>query len=746
MRLLFAVAIFTGAVLTFMVQPLAAKLVLPLLGGTPAVWATTMVFFQGLLLAGYAYAHFVGARFPLKAQVGLHTALLVAAAFTLPVTLPKDLGPPPVGNPSLWLLGVLAMIAGAPFAVASATSPLLQRWFSRTGDAEATNPYALYVASNAGSLLGLLAYPFAMEPGLRLREQGVFWMYGYFALAALIIACGVRTISLAGGGDGAPLGAAAAAGAPTPWRTRGRWVLLAFVPSTLLLGVTLTISTDVAAIPLMWVVPLSLYLITFMLAFSPRVRVDARAIAWALAALTPVVAAVTLVKLQEPLLLVVALHLAAFFAAAWMCHKLFSDERPPVARLTEYYMWLSVGGVLGGVFAALVAPSVFNYVLEYPLALAGALLLAPQVRDKVRAGAGPLLRRLAVPVFCAVACVAAVVFMAGFIAEGRLRVGSPSAAASTLLAVFVLFAGIAWALGRWPGGALATGAALCVAPMATRLPTLLHQERTYFGVHEVINTPSGRFRHLMHGTTIHGSQYRPGHDEDPRLARLPTSYYHPAGPYGQVFTMLARAGRNQRVGVIGMGAGGIAAYGLPGMRMTFFEIDPAVERIARDKSLFTFVQDSQADVDVVLGDGRVALARQPQGEFDLLVLDAFTSDAVPTHLLTVEAFRDAYLPRMKPHGVVLVHISSRYFDLAPVLGAIGRELGLVAFARTNDKPATDLEEAQGRLICDVVVFARSEADLLQIPADSQWRRLTVPAGVKAWSDDHANLLATMKFD
>lgn len=733
MRAVFIIAIFLAAGLLFLVQPMSAKMLLPLVGGSPQVWNTCMVFFQGALLLGYLYSHVLTTRVPLKAQFAVHVAVMAVAAAALPMIRPTPDAVPGDWRLSAWLLGVLVVLVGGPFFAVSTLGPLLQRWFSRTSDPRAGDPYFLYAASNAGSAVGLLAYPVLLEPWFTLGEQAFAWTALYALLILAVIACVWAALKHPASGPPAPKAPRPEAPAPSgavPWRRRAWWVLLAFVPSTLLLGATQAITTDVAPVPMLWVLPLFLYLLSMTLAFSPGVRVSAARLGSVAAPLGLALAAYTLAKMYGDLVLGVVLHAAFLFSAAWMCHRRLADARPDPARLTEFYLWIAVGGVLGGVFNGLLAPVAFDRLIEYPLAIGLALALRPQAAATLRA-----------PVQWATAAAGAaglfvfVWLLGSWLLRDVLTPGENRAVRSL---VPVAVAALLWG---WGGSLRLAGAvaSLCLSTLYVGFPgRVLLTERTYFGVHRVIAVNDGRWHQLHHGTTLHGLQSR-----DESIRRIPTAYYHFTGPLADVYAAVgARA--PLRVGVVGLGAGSVAAYGRPGDDYTFFEIDPAVVRIASDPRYFTFLSDCRASSRVVLGDGRRAMSAVPDNSFDLIILDAFTSDAIPVHLLTHEAFESVYVPRLRPGGVITVNTSNRHVNLGYVLARVAESVGLVAYGR-SDSVANSEEAGQGKKESAWMAFARDPADLGDIPRDSRWVRVIPPGSTPLWTDDHSDILRVLSW-
>lgn len=752
-RVVFTLAILCSATLLFLVQPLVGKFLLPLLGGSPAVWNTCLVFFQATLLAGYLYVDIVTRRLPIAMQIPIHAGVLAAAAFCLPLaTQPSPAG----GSPTLWLLHTLAVSVGPPFFAICATAPLLQRWFSETHDPAAHDPYFLYAASNAGSLAGLLAYPLLFEPLLSRRGQSLTFTAGYALTAAAVVACGLLAVLRPLSRSQPAHGGSFAIARPISARRRLLIVGLAAVPSSLVLGVTQHLTSDVAAIPLLWVVPLAVYLATFMLAFSAWPRLSSAAWGAALpAAIAPAVC-LLLASITRPLPLVIAAHLAVLFVGGMMCHRRLYELRPAPAELTRFYLLVSLGGVAGGIFNALLAPTIFTSVVEYPLAIAALCWLRPQVAAvPARMAANPSAFEESRPreagwIAAAAACGAVLILAADrLLAAGVLSqeaVGPAASVLKPLIRTVPLGAicGLLLAWRRPAAAAAAMSAALAVLPLTGAGGQVIFQGRSFFGVHRVVLTPAGTWASLHHGSTLHGEQARRIGDDE-ALAALsvqPTAYYTRSGPLGDVAGLLEGADRLRSVAVIGLGAGTIAAYAKPGMSLAFFEIDPLVVRIASDNRFFTYLADVATDPAIrlagILGDGRLRLAEQPPASSDLIVIDAFSSDSIPLHLVTKEAVA-MYASRLRPGGLIAFHISNHHFNLGPPIAAIARDLGLVAAVR-EDLDVSPLEAGFGKRPSTWAVVGQA-ADVAALrSAKPAWRPIPVPAAAKAWTDDHANLL------
>lgn len=698
---LFVLTSFLSAALLFAVEPMLGRFVLPLLGGSPAVWNTCVVFFQIVLLAGYGYTHLTTRRLRPRAQALVHALVVLAAFVSLPLALPNGTTPPVTDLPAVWLLGLLATTAGLPFFAVATTAPLLQHWFSHTRHPRARDPYFLYAAGNLGSVIGLLAYPLLIEPALALRAQGVAWTVAFAGLTLGLAGCAAFMLrDVRGGGAGKPVPSGAGkrgnSAAPPSWSRRLLWLVLAAVPSSLTLGVTQYISTDLTAIPLAWIVPLLVYLLTFVAAFSTRVRLPLRALGAALLVVAPGAGVLLALAVHQPVLPLILAHLVALAVAALVCHGRLAATRPHTAHLTGFYLAMALGGVVGGAFNAFAAPLLFDTVLEYPIALVAACLLAPvggwpqRVDDTARAAARGLRwwRLAAVPVLAA-----------GFALVAQHAVNAE------------------------PG------------------VQVLLRSRTFFGVHKVIADRS-QWYDLMHGTILHGTQ---SHQTDPRTGfywgRMPTAYFHESGPIGDVFRVFGGQPKMARVAVIGLGAGTLAAYAVRGQEFDFFEIDPEVARIASDRRYFTYLGDARArgaKVDVVLGDGRLTLARRVGSPYGLIVLDAFSGDAVPIHLLTREGML-VYRDHLAQGGLIAIHISSQFFDFRPVLAAIARNLGMVVWFR-DDSVVSDADRARAKRPSWWVLIARADADLGPLAQDPNWVRLSPSPRVPVWTDDHANLL------
>ncbi|MEO6945256.1 MAG: fused MFS/spermidine synthase [Nitrobacter sp.] len=726
----YTVAIFTSALLLFSVQPLFTKMVLPRLGGSPAVWSVAMVFFQSLLLGGYAYAHFLMKLRSRVVPVAIHLALLVVALLTLPLSIAGGWGEPPSSGYAIWLLALFAVSIGLPFFALAANNPLLQAWFVRTGHPDGPDPYFLYASSNIGSFLALLSYPVLLEPMLTLRAQNLLWTGGYGLLILLIAGCGVLLLR------SPPVATAAAdddvnALAPD-WALRLRWIFLAAVPSGLLIAVTAHISTDVAAAPLLWVLPLSLYLLTWVLVFQSRPLLPHQ---WMLA-LQPLAIAGVVILLaiggEQNLLLTLGGHQLCFFVIAMACHGELARTRPASRYLTGFYVALSFGGMVGGLFAGLIAPFIFSWIAEYPILLGLAALCRP-ARDEFL----PRWSLWYIPVLALIA--AALVTPAysrgavwSWLDDHRVWIIGAVAVLAALLAV-------AARVNRWKVAATMMLALVLIRVYPAddgRVETV----RSFFGVHKIVVTPNGQYHVLMHGTTIHGAERLQNDDGTPITGRPePISYYHRDGGIGQAIAAIReRKGGPIRVAVIGLGAGTLTCASQPGENWRFFEIDQSMVDTAKNPKYFTYVRDCESELKPVMGDARLTFAREPEGIYDLIIVDAYSSDAIPIHLATEEAM-EIYKDKLAPHGAVVMHVSNRHLELASVV---------VGIADANELKSWVYNEDSGRdneyiFATNVVISAREDADVGTLASSGKWALTDPTENQRVWTDDYSNILGAV---
>lgn len=716
-------AALLGAALLFGLEPLFVKMALPFFGGAPDVWNVAFAFFTTMLLAGYLYAHAL-ARLTIRLQIVVHAGVLLAAAALLPVHAAPS---PILGStaPALSLLVLLLERIGLPFLALSATAPLVQSWFSLTTFSR--DPYRLYVASNVGSFVALLAYPFVVEPFTGLALQSRLWAIGYGVFAVAILACGLVAVRSATSPPerGVVLRAAPRPLADAP-RLRATWVVLAAVPAVLMLGLTSHLTVEVASLPFVWTAPLALFLLAYAVAFS--------GLNWRpLLTLTPyfVLPVVVLLTVHEKLaaLEYVALSLAALFFLTLGVGGWLADERPPPEHLTGFYLWVAVGGALGAMLAAFVAPLIFPSVSEYPLAIVLSCLLLPSGTSE--SGAAVLRRVRGATV--ALALVATVWLLTRFapIGEGDTQ--------GTLLLWVSLAAGVCLTLFH-----RRIRFALCIAALLL-YGTLLHdpggpvigRERNFFGSKQITADPYDYYHFLISGGTVHGIQA-----VDPAKALEPRAYYSRSGPLGDVFSAGADRFRGRAIAAVGLGIGSVACYREKGQSWTFYEIDPAVVAIARDPRFFTTLASCASDARVVLGDARLSLEREARNFYALIVVDAYDSDQVPTHLLTREAMA-VYLHQLASDGVLAFHTSNRHFDLAPVLAALADDAGLTSLER-DDEALTQEDVQNAKMPSSWVVMTRRGKMLPNFSADPRWHALSRNGDLPLWTDDYSSLARVLR--
>jgi len=676
----FALAIFAGAFLLFQIQPIMGKFVLPRFGGAGEVWMTCLLFFQLLLLGGYAYAHLLVMRLSRRGQVVLHLSLLGAALAAVPLAMRIGWKPSPAGDPTLAILGLLAATVGLPYVVLAATGPLMQGWFSLS--APGRSPYRLYAMSNLGSLLALLSYPVLVEPALTRRGQMYVWWAGLAVFVLLAALCARR---LLGSDAAAP---DETGGAASPWResdeadpplragARFYWLALPAAAVVELMAITTAITQDIAPVPLLWIIPLALYLASFIVCFEwPRGYVR-----WLYVILLCVAVGLVVqmkrLELWVPTPAKIAVYCLALLSCCMICHGEVYRLRPAPRRLTGYYLMIAAGGALGGLFVAVLAPRLFNSYVEFELGLAAVLVM---------------------------------------LAHLALRTGVSVRLA--LDAVILLATVIGWE------------SEIARPPRASSM--MMTRARNFYGMLEVYQSyPEDPLRHtrlLSHGTTLHGLQMM-----GPTLRREATSYYTPTSGVGRSIAALQRRGPIV-MGVVGLGTGTLATYCRQGDRIVFYEINPEVPRIAR--KYFTYLSDCRGSWQVELGDGRLLLEAQAPQQFDLLVVDAFSSDSIPLHLLTQEAM-ETYLRHLKDNGILAFHVSSGYLDLQPVLARLADRESLPG--------VSVIDVGRGRDFTRWILLSNDLDVLREVVAPGGGAMLTHKPGQALWTDDYVNILQVFK--
>ncbi len=758
-RYLFIVTLCLSAFLLFLIQPMFTKLVLPLLGGAPAIWNTAMVFFQAMLLAGYIYAHFLSSTFRLRTQITVHLIIMAVAILFLPIAIPLGFETPSENWPTSWLLWLFMSSIGLPFFIISANAPLLQDWFRSTNDEHANDPYFLYAASNVGSIAALAAYPLFIEFFFGLKSQGWLWSYGFAALLVLILFCsstlkgkGIIPIPLK---EELKETVKAEKESPPKISDYAYWIVLAFVPSALLLSVTNKITTDLLATPLLWVIPLGLYLLTYVIVFSQNPIISNKFVA----ALAPYfLLAIALVRVTttqiDTIFLYIAGSLISFFIIALYCHGRLATARPPAKYLTNFYIAMSFGGVLGGIFIGIIAPIIFSNIYEYALLLIIVALLMPKnsktiiaiINRRIGPKANSYYADIIIPFV-----IVCLVFLIRLIQSDDVLALNLIAALIAALILLLLIESVGRPV------RLAFGTAICLfisGQISGISDEFVFQERSFFGVYTVqehsleaqnYQGPEKEIRIAKHGTTIHGVQFTKSLE--------PLSYYH----YDTGLGLLLKSYQENnkpltQVGAIGLGTGTAVCYRRPGQQWTFFEIDPLVEDMARNASLFTYMSECADDTQVVIGDARLSLLNIKDKTYDLLIADAFSSDSIPIHLLTEEAIK-LYRDKVREDGLIILHVSNRYFNLEPIVAVTSQAAGLHSRIYHYMRDEDEKSRKPYHFDSSWIALAREEKHLDQlIPltkgqkkgVENHWRELAYDTSHKIWTDDYSNVLSALK--
>jgi hypothetical protein len=728
----YAAAIFLSAGLLFSVQPLFTKMVLPTLGGAPSVWSVALVFFQAALLGGYLYAHLLTHYLPGRQSVVVHLLVLLAATLVLPLGLASNWGRPPADGETLWILGLFSASIGLPFFALAANAPLLQAWYARTGHPTSSDPYFLYGASNVGSFLALLSYPFLVEPLTRLSQQIAAWSGLFYALIALIGLCGLLLVRSKNAPPSARPVAAGPLAAPNV-KDAAIWTALAAVPAGLMIAVTAHISTDIAAAPLLWVIPLALYILSYVLVFQTRQLIPHEYFVAAQPFLIALLVATFAVDLQLNILVHFAIHVATFFVTCMVCHGELVRRRPAARYLTAFYLWMAAGGVIGGLATAMVAPRLFDWVAEYPLLIVAAVLCRPGFAMGEEREA----RLFWFAALVALALLAVPRFLFGYEFEHNAYGG-----------IVIVLLAVALVLSSDP---LRLAALVALTFMFIRVYDTEGIGRTsirsFFGVHKILDVPGSQYRVLMHGTTIHGAQRIRDAEGNPILARPePITYYTANSGIGQAIRAAReRKGGRIRIGAVGLGTGSIACLTEEGDELTFYEIDPSVVRIAREDNYFTFVANCAPDAKITLGDARFTLAEAPDEQYDIIIVDAFTSDAIPIHLLTREAM-EIYLKKVLPNGLVVLHVSNRHLELSSVVASIADANGAITRVHVGGAGDNDEEEysdAAYRYSTNVAVVGRGDEAFGTLATRESWEIKEPDPTQRVWTDDYSNLIGAL---
>lgn len=722
--MLFSALVFLNAFLLFWIEPLFSKTLLPIFGGSPSVWTTAVFFYQLLVLLGYLYAHLADRFLSFRWQLPLQLILLAASLLWAPRPAASNLG---AGDLHLGSIGrqlwIMATHLGLPFFTVCTFSTLAQRWYSRLRRENASDPYFLYTASNLGSMAALVFFPLLMEPWLGTGLQMSAWRGGLLVLLLLAAAGGLRVNR---GGAGHP---SVREKMPSPgWRRMGSWVLWSFIPSGVMLAVTTLISVDLVSFPLLWIIPLLLYLLSFVLAFSPRIACPLSKLRRILVFSTVFVLFAWLTDIDRPLWLVLGLYLLFLFSVSWVYHKRLQADRPQAGKLTLFYLCLSLGGVLAGAFNSLAAPLLFDTILEFPLLLALALLALVDSPGEYFSFLGAGVHRWGV-------------LLIAFLAFG-LSLWSNFTTLEPFALWMVLIFGLPLLLSLFlekKPAALALALAMVMLSSSLFAPIWGKVElrrRNFFGTLSVLRDRQKGITKLFHGTTQHGIERKgPGFDG------VPLAYYHPSGPCGLIFSALYRDDGPKTAALIGLGIGSQLAYARRGDRWTIFEIDPDVIDVATDGRWFSYWKRCPADKRLIRGDGRVQLRAEPPGSYDLIVVDAFNSDAIPLHLLTREAF-DLYLHKLKRDGLLAMHITNRNVDL---LGQLQQQASALELSAVSMVDGDD--SVEGKFMSHWLLFSRvdlSGLTRLRIGKVRSWL-LEKVADPRPWRDDWNNLVSVIRW-
>lgn len=685
-----------------------------------------MLFFQVLLLAGYSYVLFTTAWIGPRKQALLHVVVLVLSTLYLPLTLVGRFGSVSEQKyPALWLFAYLLIAIGLPIFVISTTSPLLQKWFTRTGHVSANDPYFLFAVSNAGSLLALVSYPLLLEPNLKLSRQSQLWVVGYVVFLVLSVGCVLLLWKSPRSANVNDLETAQKS--PISLQRRLYWILLAFIPSSLLFGVTSYITTEIAPTPLLWTIPLALYLVTFILAFARKLVLPERLLNTAFGGLALLLTLVIAANATEPTTAIVLLHLCFFFVAALVGHGKLASDRPDATRLAEFYLCVAIGGMVGGLFNTLIAPLIFKTLIEYPLVIVLACLIRPG--DTTDDSSRDRLLDFILPLGAGLVTIGLVFLVNQYDV-------SPAVAVAIIFGIPLVI--INHRLRNRPVRfGLALGAVMLASVVYSEtLNRTLHDERNFFGTLSVRLDPSGATRILFHGNTIHGRQFI-----NPSLQGEPLSYFHREGPLGQIFDAFNDNPASPNVAIVGLGAGSMACYSRPDQHWTFYEINPAVISIAQDTDYFTYLQKCRVGpTEIILGDARLQLQNAPDHHYGLIVLDAFNSDAIPVHLMTQEAIA-LYTSKLAPGGMLAFHISNRSLKLNTVLAEVAKQNSSMSLSFAD----AEYDPVRGKDPSEWLVMAQQSSAFDNLAHDPRWLALQPRAESDAWTDDFSNVLRVFRW-
>ncbi|HBG18052.1 MAG TPA: hypothetical protein DDY32_01870 [Desulfobulbaceae bacterium] len=750
---LFAGTILVSAFLLFWVQPLFAKMILPVLGGSSSVWTTSMLFFQLALLAGYVYAHCSSRMLTVGRQIAIHLTLLCLAFFSLPFTLDYAAVENPAGSPVTWVLSFAFLTVGLPFVMVSGSAPMLQRWFSLTRHRDRHNPYFLYGASNLGSMAALLLFPLLIEPAIGIRDQTRCWQTTYSILVVLFACCAAVTWRNLDRGAGPGGGEEFTASPVEPITTGERlaWIFLAFIPSSMMLGLTSHVTTDITPVSMFWIVPLALYLLSFVLVFSRfHHLLPNKTLAVVITLCTLILVAMRLAGFYKTLnaaLVSIALHTALFFAAALLFHGYLSSTRPKAAYLTEYYLWLAIGGMLGGLFNAVVAPVMFNQVYEYYAVILVVFAFALRVLT-ARRGSTVISRKTTAVMAAFFGTILFLLLVVDTLISRPITAAVQHVFLAGSLTMVLLTAILAKMVHLSRRIVLAVMAAGIVGNFLVQTGTHanLLLARSFYGSLRIRLKYDGNgipYHLFIHGSTRHNIQQDPASPNRPE----PLMYYNRQANIGQAMeAMKAHLRRSLHLGVVGLGAGAASVYLEEGDTATFYEIDREVVHIATDSDYFTYLEKSEGRKEIVIGDARLQLRRAQDASFDILLIDAFASDAIPVHLLTAEALA-MYLGKLKDDGVLIFHLSNRYLNLRKVMQGYRLPEGYALFYASKkgvEKPEPANQPMGYFSHSQIAVIARESALPAGITQSARWQRLEQDEMSPQWTDDFSNVLGVLR--
>lgn len=727
---IFSITLLLSATLLFSVQPMFSKMILPMLGGTPQVWNTAMLFFQACLLGGYGYAHVTSRFLSIRTQASLHLLLLIISSIVLPFAIPTGWEPRLENDPTLWQLSLMAFVVGAPFLVISGSAPMIQHWFAASDHKDASNPYFLYGASNLGSMAALFCYPTIIEPLYSLDEQSRIWMFGYFALIGFTLLCALLIWKNAANYK-QKISAVKAQIEKITNKQRFYWIMLSAIPSSLMLGVTTYITTDIATVPLLWIVPFALYVGTFIIVFA-RKKIISENLVMGLSGISILLLIIQMMAFKETFtitpLALVALHIFIFFTVTLSCHFDLAKSKPQTENLTEFYFFMSLGGVIGGFINAIIAPNFFIIPIEYALALSLGILMRYSSTQK----AAETLVKIEPQFYLIAISLAIFAYLGIFFIEEKYFTAKISL--SLILCSSMLF----YFKDRWRYGVI-SALMLVISPLGMPIPIMsndstIKRDRNFFGVHKIIEN-----KHeitLVNGVTNHGTQ-----PKDPKLKDLRISYYGPTSPLTDVFSYLDQFTEKQEIGGLGLGIGVITCYKHPDRHFEYFEIDKDIADIAENPQYFTYLSGCGSDYNIIIGDGRLEIAKIADKKYDAVVVDVFSSDNIPVHIMTADAIK-IYMNKLKDDGILVFHISNRYLDLEPVFTEIGKLLNIPMLAKLTYKTEkianTEIDAYQSHF----VVFTHNN-NALQYLKQKDWSDGIEREGVKAWTDRYSNIISVL---